>query len=165
MRASHDCFGFTSDWLRKWRESFFNQSLSVVMQNQSKRKLLSTQNRSNSRKPVFYYIKSDQSKEKIDYASLKKSAGKVTWTTRIEFGKALCHSDQSPHTKRNNQNSTKQSKLKKKKKKNLNLFPANQALEIMKMKLKAKSFHAADWLSAYDRFFNLLDGIYVGYRY
>ena len=28
-------FGFTSDWLRKWRE-IFNQSRSVAMQNQSK---------------------------------------------------------------------------------------------------------------------------------
>jgi len=28
-------FGFTSDWLRKWRE-FFNQSQSQVKQNQSK---------------------------------------------------------------------------------------------------------------------------------
>ena len=34
-------FGFTSDWSRKWRE-ILSQSLSVVMQNQSKRKLLST---------------------------------------------------------------------------------------------------------------------------
>ena len=34
-------FGFTSDGLKKWRE-FFNQSLSVVMENQSNRKLLST---------------------------------------------------------------------------------------------------------------------------
>ena len=30
-------FSFTSDWFRKWRE-FFSQSLSVVMQNQSKGK-------------------------------------------------------------------------------------------------------------------------------
>ena len=28
-------FGFTPDWLRKWHE-FFNQSESLVMQNQSK---------------------------------------------------------------------------------------------------------------------------------
>ena len=34
-------FGFTADWLIKWRESF-SQSQSVVMQNQSKRELHST---------------------------------------------------------------------------------------------------------------------------
>ena len=34
-------FGFTSDWLGKWRE-FLSQSLSVVMQNQSKCELLLT---------------------------------------------------------------------------------------------------------------------------
>ena len=28
-------FGFTSDWLKKWRESFFRQSQSVAMQNES----------------------------------------------------------------------------------------------------------------------------------
>ena len=38
-RAAID-FGFTSDWMRKWRD-FLNQSLSVVMENQSKRELLS----------------------------------------------------------------------------------------------------------------------------
>ena len=32
-------FGLTSDWLKKWGK-FLNQSLSVVMQNQSKRKLI-----------------------------------------------------------------------------------------------------------------------------
>ena len=35
-------FGFTS-YLRKWRVFFLNQSFSVVMQNQSKRELLSVQ--------------------------------------------------------------------------------------------------------------------------
>ena len=37
--ANYDIgFGFTSDWLKKWREYFFNQSLGVARQNQSKRK-------------------------------------------------------------------------------------------------------------------------------
>ena len=35
--------GYTSDWLRKWRECFVNQSAqSAVTQNQRKRELLST---------------------------------------------------------------------------------------------------------------------------
>ncbi len=34
-------FGFSSDWLRRWRK-ILNQSLSIVMQNQRKTKLLST---------------------------------------------------------------------------------------------------------------------------
>ena len=35
-------FGFTSDWITKWRDLFLSQSLSVAMQNPSKCKLLST---------------------------------------------------------------------------------------------------------------------------
>ena len=32
-------FGFTSDWFIKWRETFFSQSQSVAMQNQSNREV------------------------------------------------------------------------------------------------------------------------------
>ena len=42
--------GFTSDWLRKWRDIFKSyQSPSVVMQNQSKSKLLSVRQSSDNR--------------------------------------------------------------------------------------------------------------------
>ncbi len=34
--------GFISDWSKKWREFFFSQSQSEVIQNPSKRKILST---------------------------------------------------------------------------------------------------------------------------
>jgi len=36
VRASYDWFGFSSDWLRESGASFFNQSESIVKQNQSK---------------------------------------------------------------------------------------------------------------------------------
>ena len=39
-------FGFTSYWLRKWRECFFNQSQSAVTQNQSISKLFRCSNAS-----------------------------------------------------------------------------------------------------------------------
>ena len=43
MRASHDWLGFTSDWSRKWRK-LFNQSESVVKQNQIKHSIMITFN-------------------------------------------------------------------------------------------------------------------------
>ena len=50
-------FGFTSDWLRNWR-IFFNQSESIVKQNQSKHITFDTQlkialNRKTKRQALF----------------------------------------------------------------------------------------------------------------
>lgn len=49
--------GFASHWSRKWREFFFffNQSSSVVKQNQSKPELLSTLNAKTRTKRVFLF--------------------------------------------------------------------------------------------------------------
>jgi len=44
-------FSFASDWLKKNRVRFFNQSQTVVKQNQSKRKLLS----SLDKKPLYLH--------------------------------------------------------------------------------------------------------------